>query len=66
MQSVVGYLTAEAIVNEASAIRTRPKKPGIISRVRGSIGRRFRSPSAIGQTEARPDVPTSEAYSAAR
>jgi hypothetical protein len=66
MQSVVAYLSAEAIVNEASSIRTRSKKPGIIARVRGSIGRRFRSPSTVARTEARPDVPTSEAYPAAR
>ena len=61
MQSVVAYLTAGAIVNEASSIRTQSNKPGIIARVRGSIDRRFRSPSTVDRTGARPGVPTAEA-----
>lgn len=66
MQSIVAYLTAEAIVNEASTLRTRSQKPGFVTRVRRSVTRRFRSPAAADRTKARPDVPTSEAYPATR
>jgi hypothetical protein len=65
MQSIVAYLTADAIVNEASTLRTRSRKPGFITRARRSVTRRFRSPAAIERTEAQSELPTSEAYPAA-
>jgi hypothetical protein len=66
MQSIVAYLTADAIVNEASTLRTRSRKPGFITRARRSVTRRFRSPAAVDRTESQQDRPTSEARFAAR
>lgn len=62
MQSIVAYLTAEAIVNEAQTIRTRSRKPGIVSRVRVSIARRFGGPASVDRTERYIEVPTLDGY----
>jgi hypothetical protein len=61
MSSIAAYFLAQALVTEPRPHRAPTPRPGIVSRVRRSVGRTFAGPS-IDRTERYLDVPTLSGY----
>jgi len=65
MQSVVAYISAQALINEAETIRVRSTQAGVLGRLRRSVRRLVAGPS-VDRTEPFVDVPSLDGYPVGR